>query len=316
MANSPLVTTIIPTYNRANLIAEAVDSVLAQTYPTVEVIVVDDGSTDATSEVLARYGDRIRVISQRNAGPAAARNRGIAAANGEFIAFLDSDDLWLPEKLDRQLNLLQRLGNGIPCCLSNIRLSYQNRELTSFEIAWLNPVMHEGVWRNPDEVLATRFVLFNQGVVVRRAVLQEIGGFDERFWLLEDYDLALRLSVRGDWAFVRDPLVIWRESATSSLSRDAVQDDRRWKQPLVDILEKQLHWANGEARDDRREKWLRGELKRARRQLSVARIGQMSFAGASIVSKGLERLEQYRSALHRRLPWFPRMQAEEFHVAN
>jgi glycosyltransferase involved in cell wall biosynthesis len=316
MLTSALVSTIIPTYNRANLITEALDSVLAQTFPNVEVIVVDDGSTDATSEVLARYGGRIRVIYQRNAGPAAARNRGIAAANGEFIAFLDSDDLWLPEKLERQVNLLERLGNGVPCCLSNIRLSYENRELTSFEIAWLNPAINEGVWRNPDEVLATRFVLFNQGVVVRHDVLEEMGGFDERFWLLEDYDLALRLSVKGDWAFVRDPLVIWRESATSSLSRDAAQDDRRWKQPLVDILEKQLRGASGEARDDRREKWLRHEVKRARRQLSVARIGQMSFAGASILSKGLEKLEQYRSALHRRSPWFPRMQAEEFRVAN
>jgi glycosyltransferase involved in cell wall biosynthesis len=312
MEQGPLVSTIIPTYNRANLVPEAIDSVLAQTYPHVEVILIDDGSTDGTLEVLRRYGDRIHVISQPNAGPAAARNRGVMAAQGEMIAFLDSDDLWLPEKLARQVNLLQRLGEAVPCCLCNINMRWKDRELTSFDVAWLNPVVAEGVWHNPEEILATRFVLFNQGVVIRREVLREIGGFDESFWLLEDYDLALRLSLRGDWGFIRDPLVIWRESATSRLSRDAERDDLRWKLPLVEILEKQLYRVSDGTHNTHHRKQLHCELKRARRQLTAARMSQMTFPGALFLSKTLDKVEQYRNALHRRSPWFPQMDAGSF----
>lgn len=312
MERDPLVSTIIPTYNRAGLVVEAIDSALAQTYPHIEVIVVDDGSTDSTKEVLSRYGDRIQVISQPNAGPAAARNRGVTAAQGEMIAFLDSDDLWLPEKLARQVNLLQRLGDAVSCCLCNINMLRKDRELTSFEVAWLHPTIAEGVWHNPDEILATRFVLFNQGVLIRRQMLREIGGFDESFWLLEDYDLALRLSLCGDWAFIRDPLVIWRERATNRLSDDAARNDLRWKRPLVEILEKQLHRLNNGTNSAGRRKQLHREFKRAHRQLMVARMSQMEFPGAPLLSKTLDKIEQFRNALHRRSPWFPRMDAESF----
>ena len=178
------VSAIIPTYNRAALVTEAVDSVLAQTYQNVEVIVVDDGSTDGTQERLAQYGDKIRVIYQQNAGPSAARNLGIASATGSLIAFLDSDDLWLPTKLERQVTLLEQSGHSVSCCLCNISMRWQERELGSFEIASLNPPLVEGLWLNADEVLATRFLLFNQGIIVRREVLERIGGFDESLWLL------------------------------------------------------------------------------------------------------------------------------------
>jgi len=114
---NPLVSAIIPTYNRAHVICDAVESILAQTYREIEVIVVDDGSKDDTLPRLKQYGDRIRVVSQANAGPAAARNRGIAVAQGELIAFLDSDDLWLSTKIERQVALLQRAGESVPCCL-------------------------------------------------------------------------------------------------------------------------------------------------------------------------------------------------------
>ena len=95
----PMVSVIIPTYNRADLVSETIDSVLAQSYRDFEVIVVDDGSTDASGEVLARYGEQIRVVLQENAGEAVARNAGIRVASGEYVGFLDSDDIWLPPKL-------------------------------------------------------------------------------------------------------------------------------------------------------------------------------------------------------------------------
>ena len=316
METRPLVSTIIPTYNRAALVCDAIDSVLAQTYQNVEIIVVDDGSTDDTLEVLRRYSDRIQMISQPNAGPAAARNRGLLAAKGELIAFLDSDDLWLPDKLALQVNLLSRVGEEVPCCLCNIKMLWKERELTSFEVAWLKPPISQGVWHNPDEILASRFVLFNQGVLIRRRVLREIGGFDERFRMLEDYDLALRLSLQGDWAFVREPLVIWREGATNSLSREAAENDLRWKRPLVQILDEQLHRLSNEAHGTNRRKQIIRALRRARRQLTVARMREMTFPGALLLSKNLDKIEHYRNALHRRSPWFPRMAAEPLQLLS
>ncbi|MBL8266085.1 glycosyltransferase family A protein [Steroidobacter sp.] len=105
--SSPLVSVIIPTYNRAALLCETVDSVLAQTYPNIEIIVIDDGSTDDTTEAIQKYGDRVRYTRRANAGVNAARNLGIKQARGEFIALLDSDDLWAPYKLELQVQLLR-----------------------------------------------------------------------------------------------------------------------------------------------------------------------------------------------------------------
>jgi glycosyltransferase involved in cell wall biosynthesis len=99
----PLISCIIPVFNGERYLAEALDSILAQTYRPIEIIVVDDGSTDGTRELVASYGDQVRYLWQPNSGPATARNQGLSAASGEFVAFLDADDLWHPEKLERQL---------------------------------------------------------------------------------------------------------------------------------------------------------------------------------------------------------------------
>src|SRR5438045_8833163 len=109
----PKVSIIIPTFNRANLVDGAIESVLAQTEPNIEVMVVDDGSTDDTAEKLGRFGHRIIVIRQGNAGVSSARNTGIRAARGEWIAFVDSADRWQPEKLERQLQCLQKIQAGV-----------------------------------------------------------------------------------------------------------------------------------------------------------------------------------------------------------
>jgi len=209
-----LVSVIIPTYNRRKTIERAVNSVLAQTWKEIEVIVVDDGSTDQTDEILKGYGDRIRVIRQQNGGPSAARNTGIKAATGEIISFLDSDDAWLPLKTERQVKLLQRTESSrVVCCVCNTRMLYSSRAITSFEVARLRPKEAEGVWSNPSHILTDRFLLFNQVAAVRREALLQAGLFREDlpFGLNDDYDLSLRLSLIGPWAFIADPLVQWHE---------------------------------------------------------------------------------------------------------
>lgn len=113
--NTPLVSCIVPVWNGERYVVEALESVLRQTYRPLEVVVVDDGSTDGTREVIAAFGARVRCVDQPHAGLAAARNRGLDAARGELIAFLDADDLWLPEKIARQV---ERLGTRIEADVS------------------------------------------------------------------------------------------------------------------------------------------------------------------------------------------------------
>lgn len=309
MTSIPLVSTIIPTFNRAHLVPEAIDSVLRQTYPNVEIIVVDDGSTDETQECLKRYGNRIKLIKQENAGPSAARNRGIAAAQGALIAFLDSDDLWLPEKLERQVRVMVAAGESVPCCLSNIMMHWRDKQISSFEIAGLKPGSPEGIWMNPDEVLATRFVLFNQGVVIRRQVVNALGGFDPSLRLLEDYEFALRLSHHRPWAFIRDPLVIWRESATSCY-QDARHDDVRVQQLLVQILDGALSFSAQPGQSHNFHRLVFYELERARCQLQWNMLSHSGSGSMKAMAALLQAADRCLRALYRRSPWFPAMASE------
>ena len=216
-SDKPLVSVVIPTFNRADTLGETLDSIFEQTYRPIEVIVVDDGSTDATAEVIKAYGDQIQYIYQNNAGPSAARNRGISQVGGDLITFLDSDDLWLPSKLETQVRLMNRLDTSIVCCLCNALMRQSDgREMVSFDSAELNPSLEEGVWMNVAQVLATRFIFFNQAVMVRRDALLETGGYDESLWLMEDQDLALRLALKGQWAFIKEPLVISSHSISKN----------------------------------------------------------------------------------------------------
>ena len=128
MADSPIVSVIIPTYNRAEVIERALDSVLAQTYQDYEIIVIDDASTDQTCAVVEAYDDpRIRLIrSHANGGAGAARNAGIVQAQGEYIAFLDSDDEWLAQKLAKQVSLMERLSEEWALCHTGVVVSKAN----------------------------------------------------------------------------------------------------------------------------------------------------------------------------------------------
>ena len=215
------VSVIIPTYNRAGYIGNAINSVLEQSYPNIEIIVVDDGSEDNTQEILNKYKNQISVIKQCNKGCSSARNEGLKICTGKFVAFLDSDDVWFRDKISIQVKLLERYSGEVCCCWCNMLIEQHGKQKDRLSLDHLHPTYSEGIWTNPTEILATRFVLFNQAALVRKDALDCIGFFDESLWVMEDFDLALRLSQLGPWAFTARPLVLCREGAENRISEEA-----------------------------------------------------------------------------------------------
>jgi len=180
---APLVSVVIPAYDRAHCVTDAVDSVLAQTHPAMECLVVDDGSRDDTVAVLrAAFGDdpRVRVLARDHAGVSAARNHGIAQAAGEYVTFLDSDDLMLEHRIERQLDHLRRTGADAVLCLGEHVLVGD-----APPPGWLE--------RHPE-----RQVGFHQtSILVPIGRVRAIGGFDESLAIGEDTDLVVRLVAEG-----------------------------------------------------------------------------------------------------------------------
>ncbi len=208
-----LVSVVIPTFNYGHFVTEAVDSALAQTYPHREVIVVDDGSTDGTREMLERYGDRIRYLHQNNQGLSATRNTGIRAARGEYVGLLDADDLWHPRKLEFQVAYL----NEHP----EVSLLASDRILDRRE-CW--PAVESA----PDTVAVTctledvlcRTCFAPSSALIRKNCLESAGLFDPALRCVEDRDLWIRLAATG--ALVRLPLpLIWYRWHPTSLSSKA-----------------------------------------------------------------------------------------------
>ncbi len=316
MTAKPLVTAIIPTYNRASVLHSSIESVLGQTYKGIEVIVIDDGSTDETASVLDRFGARIHVLRQRNGGPAAARNLGIRSAKGELVGFLDSDDLWLPKKVERQVALLEKLDSTVSCCVCNAEMHFADRPVTtSFRNARLNPSNKEGLWLNPAQTLVDHFLLFNQTVLVRRRLLREVGGFDEGLRYLEDYDLAMKLSLFGPFAFMLEPLVIYYEGSPNSLAREAEAAGSSLKELEVKVRQSVLDAAVARGHTHL-QKQMRRALVKARRDLWVARLGERPSRGPKIAHYLLGRAERYRSGLFRRSPWIHRMKTHPIRLGN
>jgi glycosyltransferase involved in cell wall biosynthesis len=206
----PWVSVIIPTYNRAALVTEAVASVKAQTFQDLEILVVDDGSTDDTAAALAPWED-VRLLRQpRRRGVAAARNLGAAAARGEWLAFLDSDDLWLPEKLARQMAYLGERPGLLLCQTDEIWVRHGVRVN--------KPASHRKVAGRIFLPSLTRCMVSPSAVVLHRRLLADHDGFDEDLPAAEDYDLWLRLSWRYQVGLVEAPLIIKRGGHADQLS--------------------------------------------------------------------------------------------------
>ncbi|HEX7830401.1 MAG TPA: glycosyltransferase family A protein [Thermoanaerobaculia bacterium] len=191
------ISVIIPSWNRAREVGAAIDSALAQTLPPLEVIVVDDGSTDETPEVLARYGDGIRVLRQTNQGVAAARNAGIAIARGDLLAFLDSDDVWLPRKLELQA---ARFEADPTLGLVHCGVDYAN---TGVMLDGMEGSVAEEMLRLDRSVI----IAFGSGVMVPRRVAEEVGRYDARMRVSEDWDFCYRIATRYRIGFVAEVLI-------------------------------------------------------------------------------------------------------------
>ena len=225
---NPRISVIIPTYNRCWILKEAIDSILSQNFSDIELIVVDDGSTDATNALLSSYGDQIALICQKNKGVSAARNVGISIAKGEYIAFLDSDDMWLAEKLSCQHDFFQSHPEAVICqtdeiwIRNGVRVNPKNRHKkpsgmifeSSLQLCLVSP----------------------SAVMIKKSLFNEVGLFNEAFPACEDYDLWLRIGLHYPIYLIDRQLVVKRGGHDDQLSRNPGLDRYRI-QSIVNILE-------------------------------------------------------------------------------
>ncbi|SDE66991.1 glycosyltransferase family 2 protein [Desulfuromonas thiophila] len=207
-AEHPLVSVVIPSKNRLDFLLEALDSVFAQTYQNLEVIVVDDGSATPLGPMLKeKYGDRILFLRhEKSLGAPAARNAGARLASGEYIAFLDDDDLWLPEKISKQIECFKCAS--LPCALVGCSFAYvKNLASLMTCFAPYKVELEDGLFK----LLLSRNVIGGCSVpLIKREALTSVGGFDESFKSCQDWDLWLRLLHWGDAVFVPDVLLYRR----------------------------------------------------------------------------------------------------------
>jgi glycosyltransferase involved in cell wall biosynthesis len=215
----PKVSVVIPTYNRAEKVQNCVESVLAQTFTDIEVIVVDDGSSDQTEQALqCAFGDRIRYYFQPNQGVSVARNMGIEEAKGEWVAFLDSDDLWEREKIERQLKAMERFGPECGACYTDVRFFNHSEAHTMFELAEESYRHEDAMGVNPETLrLLVRpggagMVICLSSLLVTREAAIKTGGFDPSLLYSQDSEFMFRLAMRTGFCYVNCPLVLFDRS--------------------------------------------------------------------------------------------------------
>lgn len=246
-----LVSVLIPTFNRAYILGKTIESVLAQTYQTLEIIVVDDGSTDDTRALVATFDSRVRYIYQENAGLAAARNAGLSAARGEFIAFQDSDDLWLPWKLQAQVAIMQRfpelalIWSDMSAVspdgavirekhLSTMYHVYQQLRVEEHlnQVGSLKEVVPDCSREFGDisfrygDIFSAMFMgnlVHPPTALMRRQHVSQVGGLDEAFsWTCEDYEFFWRLSREGLGALIEASTMLYRVDAEDQLTKPSL----------------------------------------------------------------------------------------------
>jgi glycosyltransferase involved in cell wall biosynthesis len=230
-SKKPLVSVIIPTYNRGWIVKEAIDSVLEQDFDDYELIVVDDGSGDDTPAILSAYGNKITVLRQSNKGVSAARNHGIEAASGQLIAFLDSDDLWLPRKLSAQIKFFK----AHPEAVIN-----QTQECWIRNGKRVNPKKRHHKFSGMIFERSLALCLVSpSAVMIKKSLFGTVGVFDEQLPACEDYDLWLRISCRYPVHLIEAALIIKRGGHDDQLSKAAGLDKYRIRS-LVKIIDSDL----------------------------------------------------------------------------
>jgi glycosyltransferase involved in cell wall biosynthesis len=213
--NQYLVSVIIPNYNNGLYLSAAIESALAQTYQNIEIIVIDDGSADNSIEVLESYKDKIIWFGQPNSGVSKARNSGVSKSSGELIAFLDADDLWLPEKIEKQVKVfVENEDIGLVHC------SYADFDNTGAALETHSDGM-EG-WVHTDMLKFERSVILAVGstVVVKRKAFEESGGFDEQLRVGEDWEFCYQVAKRYKVGFVKDVLLKYRSHSNNSFANN------------------------------------------------------------------------------------------------
>ncbi|MCP4399817.1 MAG: glycosyltransferase family 2 protein [bacterium] len=228
MTNTPKVSVIIPTYNRADFLKEAIASVLAQSYQDFELLIVDDGSTDRTHHVVDSYAGRVKYLFQENRGVSSARNLGIRSSRGEFITLLDSDDCWLPQKLERQIEVMETEVELRLCHTEEIWIRRGVR------VNQKKKHRKHGGYIFPN--CLPLCVISPSSVMIRRMLFDEIGFFDETLPACEDYDLWLRICCRYPVHFIDTPLLVKRGGHDDQLSRKYWGIDRFRVKALIKLL--------------------------------------------------------------------------------
>lgn len=228
MEHTLFVSVVIPTYNRLRQVTTALESVLAQTYPNFEIIVVDDGSDDGTGDYIENLirnrlanGSTIRYVHQPNQGSSAARNRGISEARGKWIAFLDSDDIWYPQKLEWQIGAMEAYSETCGACITDACLVNESgMKTTSFRETGKSYSQQMGIAENASERLAWSFDHFwMTSLLVRADLAKQIGGFDPNISFCEDHDFNFRLSLITSFCYVNKVLVELDRSPAPSTIR-------------------------------------------------------------------------------------------------
>lgn len=252
----PLVSVIIPNYNYAQYLPQSIESVLNQTYPNIELIVVDDGSTDNSSDVIRPYEKLLTLIEQDNAGVSAARNHGLALAKGDFICFLDSDDSWESEKIERQIPKF--LDTTVGVVYSSINICDE-----SLAFREIMPALHRGdcsglYFKYPTSAIV---LLGCSGAMIRRDVAIEVGNFDTSLNTSADWDYFRRIANVTRVDFVDIPLVNYRRHSGSmssgSLKKYYLDNELAI---IKQIKEVYLPGAPIESRSSAKATWIRFQL--------------------------------------------------------
>lgn len=296
-AAAPQISVVIPAYNSADYINEAIDSALAQIGVEIEVIVVDDGSSDDTVERVKAYGDRVKLVEQVNQGSAVARNRGISESRADFVAFLDADDYWHPEKLAKQWALVSHGARLVYARFSlweegtngNFPAAKTHLETSQAQGRMSKPT-RDG-WLYVDLLLDCE--VWTSTVVAHKELLNKVGGFDPSLRKGQDYDLWLKLANEAEWHGVSECLALYRihgQNITRSVNSNNFE---------YEILSNAYRRWGLQNRDGRR-------LPRPVMEARLARSAR-SFADAHLQAGSHAIAAQFYKISLRHQPWAPRV---------